>query len=991
MSARLRVIALLALAAVPVRAEPPPPSGARALAARLLGARDAERERLLGAPGGASVELARVLLELADKASHGADYPRALVAFRTAEGVARRARAENEAALALNGAASILYRQGELVAARRTAEEALRACEVLGDPGGQAEALNTLANVFHARAEYEQALPLARRASDLWAAAGNRRGVARVLNNVGNIHRALSEYDAALTHHLEALRIFEEIGDTQSAAVVHNAIATDYFHRGEYPQSLEHGRRSLAMNEALGDRFRIASSYDALGNVERALGAYARALDLFHRALKLREQIGHKFGVLETWNNIGLAHFSHGNYRLAIDAYKRGLRLNKEMGGTTLLAEALYNIGAAAWRLGDRGRAGANYRESLRVSERGGYRQLAAACLHDLGRMALEDERLAEARGLLQRALETREAIKDRAGVAEALNGLAALSLAAGRPAEGLDRAQRAAEIARRFEQADPHWEAETLTGLAHRALGQPERARRSFEAAVAVIEGLRLQVAGRAQGRQRFFESKLSPYHELIALALVRGRAAEALEMAERSKARVLADLARGGRVDLARAMSPDDKREEARLLAALAAANRKVQAERAKDAPDTATLAALEAERDARRSTYETFQAALHARHPELTARRGQSPVFRLADAEALLASGSAALLEYAVTEKGAYLFVLADDGEGVRLDAFDLGLGRAALQALARGYRERLARRDLAFAEDSRRAFERLLGPARARLRGRTQLVIVPDGPVWDVPFQALQDGAGRYLVETAAVSYVPSLTVLREIVARRRPHPAPPTVLAMGKADFGGQAASGKRLMSGLVPLTDAERQVRLIGELYGPARSSIHVGTEAREDRFKAEAPRHSILHLATHGVLDEASPLYSHVVLSPGATGSSEDGMLEAWEMAELRLDADVAILAACETGRGRVAAGEGIVGTMWALFVAGTQSLVVSQWKVESASTTELMAHFHRGLARGEGAKAEHLRRASRELLRDPRYAHPFYWAGFVLVGNPY
>jgi CHAT domain-containing protein len=193
------------------------------------------------------------------------------------------------------------------------------------------------------------------------------------------------------------------------------------------------------------------------------------------------------------------------------------------------------------------------------------------------------------------------------------------------------------------------------------------------------------------------------------------------------------------------------------------------------------------------------------------------------------------------------------------------------------------------------------------------------------------------------------------------------------------------------MSGLVPLTDAERQVRLIGELYGPARSSIHVGTEAREDRFKAEAPRHSILHLATHGVLDEASPLYSHVVLSPGATGSSEDGMLEAWEMAELRLDADVAILAACENGRGRVAAGEGIVGTMWALFVAGTQSLVVSQWKVESASTTELMAHFHRGLARGEGAKAEHLRRASRELLRDPRYAHPFYWAGFVLVGNPY
>jgi CHAT domain-containing protein len=174
-------------------------------------------------------------------------------------------------------------------------------------------------------------------------------------------------------------------------------------------------------------------------------------------------------------------------------------------------------------------------------------------------------------------------------------------------------------------------------------------------------------------------------------------------------------------------------------------------------------------------------------------------------------------------------------------------------------------------------------------------------------------------------------------------------------------------------------------------VYGPDRSAIYLGPEAREDRFKAEAPRHGILHVATHGVLDEASPLYSHVVLSPGEGGSSEDGLLEAWEMADLRLKADLVVLSACETGRGRIAPGEGIVGTMWALFVAGSRSLVVSQWKVESASTTELMTAFHRGLAGGEGGAAAHLRSASLEVLRNPRYTHPFYWAGFVLVGNPY
>jgi CHAT domain-containing protein len=234
---------------------------------------------------------------------------------------------------------------------------------------------------------------------------------------------------------------------------------------------------------------------------------------------------------------------------------------------------------------------------------------------------------------------------------------------------------------------------------------------------------------------------------------------------------------------------------------------------------------------------------------------------------------------------------------------------------------------------------------------------------------------------------AVSYAPSLTVVREI--RRRPAaPGPPTLLAMGKSDFGAAGRSAPRSMSELGPLPEAERQVQRIQSLYGPSRASAYLGAEAREDRFKAEAPRHRILHLATHGVLDETSPLYSHVVLGPGA---EEDGLLEAWEILDLDLEADVVVLSACETGRGRVAPGEGVVGMMWALFGSGAGAMVVSQWKVEPESTAELMTAFHRGLAGGRGRAAEHLRAASLELARSERYAHPFYWAGFVLVGNPF
>jgi CHAT domain-containing protein len=264
----------------------------------------------------------------------------------------------------------------------------------------------------------------------------------------------------------------------------------------------------------------------------------------------------------------------------------------------------------------------------------------------------------------------------------------------------------------------------------------------------------------------------------------------------------------------------------------------------------------------------------------------------------------------------------------------------------------------------------------------LAGRTLLVLVPDGPLWEVPFQALQDPGGRHLVETATVSYAPSLAVLRANLRETRTKKEPRTVLSMGKADFAS---------AGLAPLPEAELQAAELGKLYGASRSAVYLGREASEGRFKTEAPRYQIVHLASHGILDPASPLYSHVVLSRGSDKDAEDGLLEAWELLELDLDAELVVLSACETGRGRVAPGEGIVGTTWALLVAGSGATVASQWKVEATSTTALMTKFHEGLARDEGGKAVQLRRATLEVMKNPRYAHPYYWAPFVLIGNPF
>ena len=182
---------------------------------------------------------------------------------------------------------------------------------------------------------------------------------------------------------------------------------------------------------------------------------------------------------------------------------------------------------------------------------------------------------------------------------------------------------------------------------------------------------------------------------------------------------------------------------------------------------------------------------------------------------------------------------------------------------------------------------------------------------------------------------------------------------------------------------------------MLRELYQPANSSVYIGADAREKLAKSKMGDYRVLHFATHGVLDDLNPMYSHLVLSLSGATDGEDGLLHAWEVMRLDLKADVVVLSACQTARGRLGAGEGVVGMSWAMFVAGSPTTVASQWNVESSSTTQLMVEFHRNLLSSTApvklrpTKAEALRRASLSLLKNNRYAHPFYWAGFIMIGD--
>lgn len=879
-------------------------------------------------------------------------YDLALEAGQQALDLCRPAGERQCVATALLGLARAQHGRYQLEATRELAQQALAASEELEAHALVAGALAELAWVLAEQGDYTGAEERSLKALEAAERSGDPARQAGVLVGLGRQARLQGETGVSLAYMQQALTLFEQAGDRTGAARTANNIGIAHSLRGEFDQAMRAFRQGVAVFQELGQREDVADGLNNIGIVYRRQGQLDLALEHFRQSLALREELGDKLGQAGSHNNIALVRQNREDFAGALESLGRALALAEELGNRDETANVLTNIGVTYRLQGDPARALDYYTRTLRL----------------------------------------REELQDRGGQANVLRSLAILHELEGQPARALELAERSIALARETGLREVLADALATAGGALQALDRPEEARRALEESAAVVEDLRQRVAGGGEPQQRLLQIMFSPYARMVDLLAAQGDAPGALAWAERGKGRVLFDLLRAGRVEIGRRLSPDERAREGQLRQELTRAEARLDQQRRRARPDLVRLAELEARAAGARQAVEEFQARLYAQHPELRVDRGEAPDFRLPDARGLLPDAGTALLEYAVTGRAVHLFVLTAGPSGqVEVRAYAVASDAAGLRRLTDTLRGQLAARDLGVRATARQAHELLLGPARAQLSGRTRLVVVPDGALWELPFQALVTPRGRYLLEEAAISYAPSLTVLREMVARRQqPSPGRGLLLALGDPFFGARAAAapGVSRDAPLSPLPQSGREVQELGRLYGAGASRVLTGVAAREDTLKAEAGRYSVVHLATHGVLDGRAPLRSYVALSAGGPG--EDGRLEAAELLGLRLDADLVVLSACETGRGQVLAGEGLIGLSWALFVAGSPTAVVSQWKVDSASTTRLMLEFHRRLRQaGPPAKDEALRRAALKLLASREHRHPFYWAGFVVVGD--
>lgn len=920
------------------RAQTPPVSEEHKLAAELLAAdNDEERRKLLDAkPQLVTEALLKALISKLNEFIAGGRLKQVESGGRFTAELAERLESKRAAALAWEKTSWALIVGGEPAKSLECSRRGLAFAEATQDQPLILLLLNSLGRsqdrlgqVDSATETYEKTLRLARE----W---NIRHSLAATLTNYAAVQQGKSDYTSMLEMAREALVIFQDLNDKRGISVALSQIAGAREYLGDLRGSLETYQQSLNLARESNDKRRVGLILGNMGVIYATMGLYQETLDAYQQALKLREEVGDKELIATTLNNLGRLYARQGDYAKHDEYVLKALRLSEQYNLPQRSVAVLNNMGLACLEQRRYDCAADYLRQGLESALKIKMMKQAIDAQRLLGKVHLAQNRFEQAIECFQQSLQWAEETKSKLAIAAATLHLSEAWTARKDFAQALVPAEKALALIDLRERPGWYAWAMELRGRALAGLEQPEAARQSFLSAIQAVEKERAQSLNAEEMRQSFLGGRLMPYHALIQLLVdlrTPAATAEALEIAQRLNGRVLLDKLTG------------------------AAAN------------------------------------------PPLPAAVSLSP----SEISGLI-DDQTAVLNFAVTSKSTYLFTVTKDATGTpSLSVQTIAVTQTELAEKVNRVRQRLANLDAGFRAPAAEMFQLLVAPAAAQLSARKKLILIPDGPLWELPFQALIAADGRYLIQQHAVSYAPSLPALRELTKSGNSpslKTAARLLLAFGNGETGQpgrtdtktNAGSSSGLMSqGALP--EAERQAKTLGQLYGPTRSKIYTGNDASEDRFLAEAGQYHILHLASHGLLNNSNPLYSGLKLTPG--GDKSDGLLEAHELMKLKLNAELVVLSACETARGRISNGEGMIGLSWAMMLAGSRATVVSQWKVEAAGTEELMLEFHRRMKinldrSGQLHSAESLRQAMLKLMNRPQFRHPAYWAGFILLGRP-
>ena len=814
---------------------------------------------------------------------------------------------------------------------------------------------NNIGTLYSTRGDYENALHYLRKSATVdEQISGDSPYLAISLYNIGAMYTTMGGYHNALDYYRKSLAIDQQYYDDshQQLAIDYYGLAYVYEKMQNYPLSLFWLEKVVAINEKTLPpiHLKVAEGYAAIGECYRAEGKFEDALRYLYRSIEVYEALQENnpslFYPYETLGNI---------YRDLLD-YEHAL---------TYYQKAIA-VGQKRWT---------------------GKHPDLASCYNTVADFYRKQNNLDSALRNYHYAMKANMIDTRRSRFTYSQNYLSPLPLLASYIGK--------AEIReRRFEQT-------------HRP-SDLHQAWADYQRGDTLIQQIR-RTLQYANDRIALGEKSLRVYEGglRVSLALAEATDEPARSHAYLAQAFRWAEKSRGGA--LALALADTQAKHVAGVPDSLLAQDRDLRVRQAyyrtqltePQALDSEQVVQVEDQLFVLSRQHEALIERLEQEYPRYYALKYQPTERSLAEVQASL-DDETALLEYLVGDSTVYVFTVTAQGSKVVSLANDSTL-QTSLTTL-RSVLDKTATLSPDEAQhtlhrEASRLYQRLVAPALESVNPSVQtLLIVPDGLLSYLPFEVLltqpvddrnaDQRALPYLLRKYRISYTYS-AALQSTFPTFSPRPASPRYVAFAPS----YTANSKKGRGDEVPLAWNQSEVAQIGHYL---KGNSRMGRQATEAQFKREASQYDILHLATHAFPDAEEPMQARLVFAapPTATNDSsgtEDGMLYAYELYAMELPTQLAVLSACHTGNGTWARGEGMMSLARAFIYAGCQSLVLNRWSAEDASTAQLMNNFYRYLAQGL-PKHEALQRAKLDFLdqASPVYAHPFYWGGFVLVGDP-
>lgn len=775
----------------------------------------------------------------------------------------------------------------------------------------------------------------------------SRKAQADRLYDEGNQQIQIGQYKAAQPFFQQALVIYREIGNRQGEALTVNYLAIVERAQGKYRQALNYYNQALNIFRQLSDRTNEGTALNNIGKVYEGLGQYPQALEFYQQALAIRQQVSDRSGEAFTLTDLGFINMSLGQYPQALDFLQQSLKIFREIGAQRQEALTLNSIGFYYRTIDEYPKALEYYQQAFTIFKKLGVRRGEGASLNNIGDFRRYQGEYSQAQELFAQALAIFKEVGDRVGEGVGLSNIGRVYYHQGQYTQALKFFTEALVIFR--EVGDKVGEARTLKYIGNVLYksGKLAEAEKTLENGMELLESLRPGLSD--ANKIAIFETQTETYQLQQKVLIAQKKSNQALEIAERSRARAFVELLQARLLNKSQSEDsiPRIKIEQIKQLA-------KIQ---------NSTLIQYSI-------INEEFRVVnkLQSKESELyiwVVKPTGEVIFRQTDLKPLWQKQNISFKN--LVSKTRESLGLDDKSRSIIdvrvVNPVDEKLQKENLQALHQLLIQPIA--DLLPSDPNQR------------------VIFVPQGDLFLLPFPALQNENGKYLIEKHTILTSPSIQVL-ELTRQQKSQVKPASIndfVIVGNPTMPNFVTKIGDKPQKLASLPGAKREAEAIASIFN---TKALTGDAATETAIKAKLSQARIIHLATHGLFDDFQGLQSSIALAPS---KQDDGLLTAEEILNLKVNADLVVLSACNTGRGRIT-GDGVIGFSRSLFISGTPSAIVSLWSVPDSPTTELMTELYTNLNQKKLNKAQALRQAMLK-IKAQYPDKPLNWAAFTLIGE--